>query len=303
MMAMSLEQLREIVGRLQVSAGALGAVAAALDARSGGSALSVRIEPHVAAVLAELGVPAAGRGVDPNELKPLLAEARIGMLQAAKLLFGATREPGWHHTDPKLLRAAGEVSAGFPRTLQQTIAPQLDGLLSRLEAADSHFLDIGVGIGALAIGMARAWPRLHVVGIDPWEPALDLARESVRSASLTRRIELRRQRAEELSEVNVYDLAWLPSAFVPREAIAEALERVQRALRPGGWLLFAMIKPGGDPLAAALTRLRTALFGGYLATPEEIETELRAAGFEEVRALASPPSSLIGMVAARRHHA
>jgi SAM-dependent methyltransferase len=125
-----------------------------------------------------------------------------------------------------------------------------------------------VGVAGLSIAMAHLWPSLNVVGIDPWAPALALARENLLRAGLSSRIQLREQKVEELSDIKAFDLAWLPSAFIPARVIPMACEHVYRALRPGGWLLFAMANPGPDPVTASLARLRTVLWAGYLMPPD-----------------------------------
>lgn len=61
-----------------------------------------------------------------------------------------------------------------------------------LNAEGASFLEVGVGVAAIAIEMARLWPSLRVVGIDGWAPALAVARENVRATDLASRIELPR---------------------------------------------------------------------------------------------------------------
>ena len=84
--------------------------------------------------------------------------------------------------------------------------------------------------------MARLWPLLRVVGIDPWQPALAIARENVRMEGLHTWIELREQVVQELSDTEVFDLAFIPGFFIAEAVIRTALERVCRALRAGGWI-------------------------------------------------------------------
>jgi precorrin-6B methylase 2 len=199
-----------------------------------------------------------------------------------------------------LLQAAGDVSAAFPRALERNIAPRLSGLAERLAEPGAVFLDIGVGVGALSIEMARIWPSLRVVGIDPWAPALELARENVRALDLAGRIELREQLAEELADEAAYDLAWIPSAFVSESAIRRVVQRVHRALRPCGWLLVPTLSGGGEPLAAALARLRTQMFSGYVSTAERIEALLREKGFVQVQTLPRAPGAVSATIAGRR---
>lgn len=296
---MNVASLRDLVARLNLSAGALSVLGAAIDERTTGKLFDPNIQSHVDAVLDSLGAREMIEGLSPEELQPVLAEIRLTMLGGAKLLSEGTRERGWAYTDPDILRAAGETSAGFAGVLKQMIAPRLSGLSERLEASGS-FLDVGIGVAGLSIAMARLWPTLRVVGVDPWAPSLAIAREKVRAAAVTDRIELREQAAEDLTDVNAFDLAWIPSPFIPEKSIVAIVERVHRALRPGGWLLFAMVSPGSDPLAASYARLRTAIWGGALLAPAEAQTMLEQIGYVDVQMLPSPPSSTVAMIAGRR---
>src|SRR5262249_4902301 len=156
------------------------------------------------------------------------------------------RSAGWTHTDRAVLEAAGDVSATFPHALATRIAPQLEGLDARLGAPGATFLDVGVAVATLAIEMARRWPALRVLGVDPLAAAVALGRERVRAAGLEARIELREQSAEQLVDASVFDLAWIPSAFIAASALQRVVDRAYAALRPGGWLLFPVMKTTGD---------------------------------------------------------
>jgi SAM-dependent methyltransferase len=111
------------------------------------------------------------------------------------------------------------------------------------------------------------------------------------------RIELREQAGESLPDVDAFDLAWIPSLFVPERAIDQVIARVARALLPGGWLLFAVMRPTADPLTAALARLRTRLFGGLVTTPEAASTMLSRSGLHEMMILPAAPTSVVAIVA------
>jgi SAM-dependent methyltransferase len=297
---MATEGLRDIVARLNTSAGALAALAAALDSRASGIALDPPLAAAVGEVVDALGASGPIERATRVELRALLGEIRALTLTGVKLLFPASRGAGWAHTEPAILEAAGEVSAAFPHLLQRAIAPSLDGLADRLSMPDASFLDVGVGVAALSIEMARLWPNLRVVGIDPWGPALALARERVRAAGLAGRIELRQQAGEDLADTDAFDLAWIPSVFVPEDAVEVAVRRVHRALRPGGWLIFPMMRGDGDGLPAALARLRTAMFGGFAWVPDRVEALLRACGFIDVRTQPVAPGAVSGTVVGRR---
>jgi SAM-dependent methyltransferase len=293
-----LASLRDLVARLNLSVGALSALGAVIDSRTSGKPFDSEIQPQVDAVLDALEARELLDGLSPLELQPVLAEIRLTLLQGARLLEGIP-EPGWAYTDPDILQAAGETSAGFAAELEQVIAPHLPGLSERLEAS-GRFLDVGVGVAGLSIAMARLWPALRVVGVDPWAPSLVIARENVRAAALTDRIQLRQQNAEDLTDVESFDLAWIPSAFIPDRSITAVAHRVYRALRPDGWLLFAMINPGSDSLASSFARLRTTIWGGALLTPSEAQTMLRRIGYVAVQTLPTPPSATVALIAGRR---
>ena len=83
---------------------------------------------------------------------------------------------------------------------------------------------------------------------------------------------------QDLDDVEAFDLVWLPLDFLPPAVVPAALERVRRALRPGGLLLVGhpRRRRRGPPPAAA--RLRCVLWGGDPLGPEPVVALLEAAG-------------------------
>ncbi len=295
---MSVQALRETVARLSSSAGALSAVGALLNARIAGVEIPSEVRACLEEVVDHLGLGETLTGLAPEQARPILGEIRATLLAAAARLGPAPQATGWKPFDPQMLQAAGDVSAGFPALLGRYV-PLLDGLAARLETDQARFLDVGVGVAALAIEMARVWPRLRVVGIDVWAPSLALARQNVRDARVEDRVELREQPVQAVEDRQTFDLAWIPGAFIPGPVIPEALQRVRRSLRPGGWILFGSLTTGGDPLTAALARLRAAEWGSVPWSASQIERLLEQNGFVEVRTLPSPPASTVAFVAGR----
>ena len=294
------ESLSEIVTSLHKASNALAALGAAIDARASQRALDPKLAVHIEPILGSLGANAALERATPIELATLLGELRTYALTNTKLLFAASRRGGWTHPEAELLEAAGEVSRGIPHRLKNTLAQQLSGLSERLQRRGAAFLDVGVGVAAMSVEMAQLWPGLRVVGVDPWAPALALARARVDAAGVGDRIELREQRAETLEDFDVFDLAWIPSLFVPEVTLPEVVRRVERALRPGGWLLVPTIRASPDRLATSLLRLRTAMFGGTVTTADQIESLLRLRGFSETRIVSGGPTSPSALVVGRR---
>ncbi|MBD2254617.1 SAM-dependent methyltransferase [Nostoc parmelioides] len=294
------QNLRKYVNNHIRSNTILAVLGATLNARVTGTPLQPKIQVQIDEVIDALGIGDMVEETSTAILRQIIADIRFNMLLDAKLFSRANDGLVWTHDETDILQAGGEVSAGFAEVLTHKIAPSLDGLSQRLGSPNGSFLDVGVGTAGLAIAMANLWSYLKIVGIDPWKPSVILAQENVQNAGLAERIQLREQAVEAFSDTDQFDLAWLPSAFIPEGVIFTACENVYRALRPGGWLLFAMANPGNDSVTASLVRLRTVFWGGSLMSPLQIETLLRETGFVDIRILPSPPDAVVALVAGRR---
>lgn len=210
---------------------------------------------------------------------------------ALELLDNPTRSAGWNHSDPALLEAQGKSSRTIPHLIAAAAEarPELAALLSRPGA----FLDVGTGVGWLAIEAARIWPALRVVAIDIWEPALALARRNIAASGLAGRIELRVQDVTALADRAAFALAWMPVPFFTAAALAAALARVRKALAPGAWIVCGLETPPEEPLARALSILRLVRGGGELSTPAEVASQLAAAGFASVETVPAGPLTFV----------
>jgi SAM-dependent methyltransferase len=289
------DTIRELAG----SAEALAAVGAALRLRLGHERADPAVMGALDDVIDALGLREAVESKPAAELEAALAPIRALAVQATDLLNDPWRAPGWSYTDIDLLESQGRTSATFAAIFESAVAPGLAGLSERLAAPGAVFLDVGVGVAGLAVAMCRTWPELRVIGIDPWEPALELARRNAASAGLSDRIELRHQRLEDLADSDSVDLCWLAAPFLPRSALAAGLQRVAEALRPGGWAVIGTYR-GGDDLASALAKLRTARSGGATLSAAQAEALLGAAGLADVATFAVDPGIKTLLIAARR---
>lgn len=293
------EPLRETVERLAGSAEALAALGATLRIRLSGQRAEPAVEAALRDVVAALGIGESVRAASPAELEAALAPIAGAVHQAQDLLSDPWRSPGWSYTDIDLLETQGRSSAAFAGMLQRVVAPALGDLADRLAQPGAALLEVGVGVARLAIEVSAIWPELRVVGIDPWDPALAVARRNVAQAALEERIELRPLGVEDLEDDEAFDAAWVSAAFVPRRVLEPGLERVRVALRPGGWAILALDRPGAG-LEQALARVRTARAGGAALTKGQAETLLRAVGFEDAAAFEVEAGAQALLVAARR---
>ncbi len=296
---MSIEKVQEITHRLHVSTGALAAIAAALQVRFGSADASPDLQAQFTKIVRLLGLEGELEDVSPDAWAAVLAEIRFTFLQGVQLLYGSAFQPGWTYTEQDLLQSLGQTSAAFAPLFQRAIVPQLDGLAARLEAPTAAFLDVGVGVAALSIALARLWPTLSVVGIDPWEPALALARQNVAKARLGKRIDLRQQAVEDLTDQAAFDLVWVSQPFIRADLLTSALHQVWRALRPGGWVVSGVLNRTEEPLAAALADLRSVAWGGQPLLPTQFAARLENSGFEQVQVFPSPSWAAVVVIVGR----
>lgn len=219
----------------------------------------------------------------------LVADAQAGTLA-----------PGWRHTDPEALQAQGLATAPVFRLLASTVFPQLAGLTERLQAPGGRFLDVGAGVGAVALVLCAIYPQLQIVGLEPQELPRQLAARNLAAAGLTERVEMRDQLIQDLPDEAAFDLVWLPQVFLPREVFVAGLATSLAALRPGGWLLAVTLSLPGSSLAPAVSRLNNVLFGGPPLLPEQVAAQIRAAGFDEVQIFPGPPATPLNFIVGRR---
>ena len=297
---MSVERLLGAVGPLLGSTEALAAVGAGLRLRRDGSPVDPELGRRLEAVLDGLAIRDAVDAVDPVQAGALLGLVESTLTQA----LGVVGEPraGWQDDDPAVLLAQGRTSVLLVGIFRSFVLPRLGrDVEARLAGPGASFLDVGVGVGALSIAMCREWPQLGVVGIDPWDAAVDLAAEQVAAAGLGDRIELRRIGVDDLDDTDRHDLAWVPTMFIGAAGIDGALARVHASLRRGGWAILGSYARRADPLGAALADLRTVRHGGALVTPETLGRLMGEAGFVDVEVVFDParPGPLVFVVGRR----
>jgi SAM-dependent methyltransferase len=234
--------------------------------------------------------------LSPEQEISVLGFIRAFFRQAVDLLEDPARAPGWVYEDPVVLQVLGQASRLVVRAIEALAAkrPVLKETLER----PGLFLDIGSGVGWLAIEAARSWPSFRVVGIDPWEPALSLARQNLAGSDVADRVTFRAEGLESLKESEKYSLVWLASPFIPKAVVEDALPKIQQSLKPGGWFVFGLFNGPPTPLAEALTKLRIVRNGGYPWTVEEATARLRTLGYESIEEFS--PGAPILMVVGRK---
>lgn len=217
------------------------------------------------------------------------SQAAAPLHQTSALLSG--RGISWCANSDEALLAQGHASAQAARPFAQFMLPAMGDLAGRLAAPGARMLDIGTGVAALAIGYALAFPQLHVLGIDIFDRALELARQAIGASDVADRVSVRHQDAADFTDDAGFDLAWLPAPFIPQPALESALPRVAAALRPGGWLVVGHGKLGGAPVQDALTRFKTVAYGGTPLDETAARRLLTSVGLTCVQTMPTPPGA------------
>jgi 2-polyprenyl-3-methyl-5-hydroxy-6-metoxy-1,4-benzoquinol methylase len=272
---MSFEEVMTAVSRWMLATEALAAVGAGLTLAEADEPGHPDVARALRAVSAAADLPALDQ-LAPPQRELISGLIRMCLRQAQDLIDDPGRPPGWTFTDPDILAGWGRGSAIVPGALAAAV-PELAGIES--------FLDVGSGVGLLAIAAARTWPAAAITGIDIWEPALRIAAEHIKSAGLDDRITLRHDDVTSLEESEVYDCVWFPTFFVTEAMLDAAMPRLVRSLRPGGWLVLGRMAPPPDPVAEAVSALRTIRGGGADFGPERLASALEAARCVGIRTL------------------
>ena len=264
-----------LTNRLLTSANALAAMTARLRLTELGEEGDPAVRVQLDRVADALESRELYDGLDERERAIVIAFSRSYLRQALDLVEDPTRAPGWNYTDPVLLQAQGSASALVAHLMAQT----------GVGSPDARILDVGTGVGGLAIALCTTFPAATVVGLDPWEPALALARKNVAEAGLESRITLRGTMIQDFEDPDGFDLTWLPSFFIPDSVLDEAISRIHNLLRTGGTLVVGTMQGEEHALDAAVDGLRTVRSGGSVVSAADARTRLERAGFSDVREL------------------
>ncbi len=275
---MSFPELFSKTRDLIAAAQTMGVLGAELRLRQMGKEGHPRVRDALKEVINNLE-PGLLDGLEPGQVAAIVGQLNYGLQDALDLIREPERAPGWAYTDPTILQERGRGSRAVVRNIAN-LARQRPVLAATLSSA--KFLDIGTGVGWLAIEAAKTWPGMQIVGLDIWEPSLELARTNIATEGLQDRIILRRQSVTDVDDDSVFDIIWLPSPFLPREVVNSALPGIARALTKGGFLLFGLFPSRPNPLGQALSELLTIRSGGHPWKFDEVKEQLGAVGLRDV---------------------
>jgi len=285
----SFNELMALTNRLVTNAEALAALVASLKLNASGRQGDPKVREQLDRVVDVIGARELCADLGERERTIAIGHAITMLRQAGDLIEHPARAGGWGYLDSAILQGQGN-SSGM---VAQLIAGA--GLGKR----DARILDIGTGVGALAVAFCRTFPASTVVGIDPWSPSLALARENVTAADLDSRITLLEARIEDFKGEG-FDLVWMPVIFLPEQILGRAVARAVAAMRPGAEIVLGRYTGSDDPLETALGDLRTIRSGGTLLGPEDTQSLLEGANLIDVREVERTWPAPIGLTVGHR---
>jgi tRNA G26 N,N-dimethylase Trm1 len=161
----------------------------------------------------------AATGIDPAFLERVsrperAAQAAAPLLQAAAIAQTGTLS--WADQSDEALRAQGKASA-LAGPAFAGMVPTIPGMAELLARPEAAILDVGTGIGAMAVSYAQTLPGVRVVGIDVMPRAIELAKQTVATSTVADRVEVRLQGIQELDDIDRYAMA------PPRWSLADGL--------------------------------------------------------------------------------
>lgn len=210
--------------------------------------------------------------------------------------------------DPWLLEAIMNSTKPNARTINQILERDAPDTVARL-AAGGSILDVGAGGGYHVVKYARRFPLARVVGLE-FEPAMvALAARTLAEAGVGGRAAVVHGDANALIEENAYDLVTFCISLHETGGPAEyrnVLERVRRALKPGGSVVVVELPyPDGPgeyrdkPVYKMLAGVQTheAVVGCGMITQGQLRQLFAETGFTNPREAAWPLATRFVMLA------
>jgi SAM-dependent methyltransferase len=143
----------------------------------------------------------------------------------------------WGHHHPCLFTGTERFfRSGYLANLTNAWIPALDGVEAKLMAG-ATVADIGCGVGASTILMAKAYPRSRFFGYDYHQASIDLARERARAAGVADRVTFEVAMSTDFPGMG-YDLVAHFDCLHDMEDPVGAAKQAKRALAADGtWMI------------------------------------------------------------------
>jgi SAM-dependent methyltransferase len=240
-------------------------------------------------------------------------ELALGSLAAVPRITEAFRTGegmGWHeHSDGVFHGCEKFFRPGYAANLVNSWIPALSGVKEKLEAG-ARVADVGCGIGASTILMAKAYPKSHFFGFDYHDKSIEAARESAKRNGVADRITFEVASAKNLPGKD-YDFIAVFDCLHDMGDPVGAAAHLRRALaKDGTWMIvepFAndQLKDNLNPVGRVYYSFSTLLCTpcsrsqevglclGAQAGEKRIKDVVNAAGFNRFRRATETPFNIV----------
>ena len=194
----------------------------------------------------------------------------------------------------------GELIARSSRALEAFQTEAIDRTFTAAGAV--RLLEIGCGSGYYIRYAATRNPSLTAIGLELQPDVAELARRNIAQWNLQDRVAIETGDIRTRKCEPDFDIATLYNNiyYFPVGARVALLAHVRRCLRPGGFLLLTTCCQGGNPSIEVLNLWGAATEGGgRLPGVDEMTSQLKEAGFEDIEAMSLIPGDRFYAFAAR----
>jgi 2-polyprenyl-3-methyl-5-hydroxy-6-metoxy-1,4-benzoquinol methylase len=181
---------------------------------------------------------------------------------------------GWHEHHHELFEGTERFfRPGYAANLVSAWIPALEGVELKLKNG-ARVADVGCGLGASTILMAKSYPKSEFIGFDYHDKSIEAARRRAKDAGVADRIRFEVTKAKEYSGKD-YDLVTFFDCLHDMGDPAGASKHVHGSLKKEGtWMI---VEPfAGDKLEDNLNPIGRAFYGAstLLCTPASLSQEV-----------------------------
>jgi 2-polyprenyl-3-methyl-5-hydroxy-6-metoxy-1,4-benzoquinol methylase len=208
----------------------------------------------------------------PGAFQVALAAVRAEEQLTEKFKTG--KGMGWHEHHPELFVGTERFfRPGYAANLVASWIPSLEGVEAKLKSGAS-VADVGCGLGASTILMAKSYPNSEFVGFDYHDKSIEIAGQRAKEAGVGDRIRFEVAKAKDFPGQD-YDFVTFFDCLHDMGDPRGAASHVRGSLKKGGtWMI---VEPNaGDKLEDNLNPIGRAFYGAstLLCTPASLSQEV-----------------------------
>jgi 2-polyprenyl-3-methyl-5-hydroxy-6-metoxy-1,4-benzoquinol methylase len=188
--------------------------------------------------------------------------------------FKSGKGMGWHEHNPELFVGTERFfRPGYAANLISAWIPALEGVDAKLKSG-GKVADVGCGLGASTILMAKSYPKSEFVGFDYHDKSIETAKQRAKEAGVSDRIRFEIAKAKDFPGKD-YDFVTFFDCLHDMGDPAGASGHVRNSLKKDGtWMI---VEPNaGDKLEDNLHPIGRAFYGAstLLCTPASLSQEV-----------------------------